>query len=136
MLTRRDHSAYEVYEKLRAKRFQEDQITEVIRLLVDEKLISDERFAEAYTQMRVEKGFGPNKIRIELRNRGVDRDLIDTEIDKYTDSWSAHAARAREKKFGAGVPQEWAEKVRQARFLQARGFLPQHIHEILNLNDA
>jgi len=136
MLTRRDHSAYEVYEKLFAKGHHEEEITEVIKLLVTESLISDKRFATAYTQMRVNKGFGPNKIRVELRNRGIDRDMIDLEIESFAQYWAQNAARAIEKKFGKSGPVEWGEKARQARFLQARGFLSQHIHDVLNLNET
>lgn len=131
MLTRRDHSAYEVFEKLTRKNFPEEDINKVIQLLTNENLVSDKRFSKAYTRMRVEKGFGPMKIRLELRERGVARELIDHEINKYATDWQTRVKHVREKRFGETLPEEWNEHARQSRFLQARGFLSEHIHSAL-----
>ena len=41
--------------------------------------------------------------------------------------WGALAREVRARKFGAQAPATWAEKGRQARFLQYRGFSSDHI---------
>ena len=45
------------------------------------------RFAEAFVHSRIQRGSGPQKIRAELRERGISDDLIDNSLDAYADSW-------------------------------------------------
>ena len=40
--------------------------------------------------------------------------------------------QVREKKFGADLPGEYAERAKQMRFLQYRGFVPENIRELLS----
>jgi regulatory protein len=41
--------------------------------------------------------------------------------------WRARAFEVRIRKFGPEAPEDWAERARQARFLQYRGFSSDHI---------
>lgn len=43
------------------------------------------------------------------------------------EDWPERARDTRRRKFGAELPTEWAEKVRQSKFLQYRGFSSDHI---------
>ena len=45
--------------------------------------------------------------------------------------WSAIAREVRRRRFGPKAPADWAEKGRQARFLQYRGFSNDHIRSAL-----
>ena len=71
LLARREHSARELSHKLKSRDYDEVSIQAVIESLIDEGLQSDDRFAEQFTRSRVEKGYGPIRIRQELRERGI-----------------------------------------------------------------
>lgn len=86
-----------------------------------EKLLNDERFLQEFIGSRARRGQGPAKIRAALRGRGLDGALIDEFLARYPD-WAAEARRVKQKKFGAKAPTQYADKARQARFLQSRGF--------------
>ena len=92
---------------------------------------SDGRFAESFVHHRVNKGQGPIKIEQELRQRGVEQDVIN--ILLYTDAidWLALAEEARVKKFGEAIPGDYQKKAKQSRFLYSRGFGSEIINQIL-----
>ena len=71
MLARREHSAFAVRRKLQQKGIAESDIVEAIERLQKEGLLSDQRYAESYINMRRGKGYGPLRIALELRERGV-----------------------------------------------------------------
>lgn len=90
--------------------------------LIAEGLLSDERFAEAFVASRTEKGSGPLRIQAELRERGLNDELIARYVDFSDRDWHERAARVRRKRFGPAPPGDIKERARQARFLQYRGF--------------
>jgi len=94
----------------------------VLDALERERLLSDERFAERYVESRIGRGFGPLRIRDELRRRGVDAALRDEACPERGRRWVEHARRVRRKRFGEALPAGFSERARQARFLTARGF--------------
>jgi len=136
LLARREHSARELAAKLAARGHGEGEIAEVIGELAREGLQSDARFAEAYVFQRVGRGYGPLKIREELRERGIDAELIDACLREAETDWQALLAEVRRKRFGPKVPDDFAEQARQARFLQSRGFPLSDIRRLLRDVDA
>jgi regulatory protein len=122
LLARREHSVLELGRKLATRGAERELIDTLLDQLQHERLLSDARFAEAYVRMRTERGFGPLRIRAELRERGVDEGLITAELDGGSSHWSTQAEAARRKRFGARLPRDWSERARQARFLEYRGF--------------
>ena len=122
MLARREHSALELRRKLLTRGYADDDIDAVLEGLQRDRLQSDERFAEAYAHSRVEAGMGPVRIRHELRERGVDEALIESALAPFADRWDALLAAQRERKYGAALPADYAARMKQARFLQNRGF--------------
>ncbi len=124
LLSRRDHSRHELSIKLKSRGFAADEIAHALDQLEGEKLLDDLRFAESYVVYRANKGFGPIRIEHELRERGVDDNQCCEVIRETGETWTEHLHRARKKKFGANIPQDYAQKMKQARFLQNRGFSP------------
>jgi regulatory protein len=61
-----------------------------------------------------------------LRRHGLPEGLIDAALASGPD-WQALARRVRTAKFGRQPPASWADRARQARFLQYRGFSSDHI---------
>jgi regulatory protein len=50
--------------------------------------------------------------------------------------WAQRARDTRRRKFGEAPPADWAERGRQARFLQYRGFSTDHIRSALGGSEA
>jgi len=130
LLARREHSARELQGKLRAREFGADAVAGVITQLQREGLQSDRRFTESYIHSRVEKGYGPVRIKQELREKGLDNNLIEVILEGAETDWLALAARIRARKFGATRPANFREQARQARFLQYRGFTSDQIRSV------
>jgi regulatory protein len=99
----------------------------VLDALSRRRLQSDERFAEQYLYSRQRRGYGPLRIRAELRERGVDEGLIEAYLDERDEGWLACLRQAHDKKYGDTLPQNFKEQARRARFLQYRGFTAEQI---------
>ena len=121
--------------KLAARGFSKDSISGVVSALRAEGLQSDERFAESYVHYRLEKGYGPVRIRQELRERGVPDGVIEPCLEEYGSDWQNFIAGVREKKFGKKLPADYKEQARQSRFLQYRGFTGEQISRLFRHSD-
>jgi regulatory protein len=135
LLARREHSAKELISKLRVRGYDEISVLSVVEALAKEGLQSDRRFAEAYIFSRIEKGYGPVCIRQELRERGIQDDLINLHLDLRGPEWRQRAAQVREKRFGREFPANFRDKAKQMRFLQQRGFSAEQIGKIFKTDD-
>ena len=127
LLSRREHSYKELFDKLRLRNFETDDISIALDKLQSENLLNDERFTESYVHYRVQKGFGPLRIKNELSEKGVDSELVHNQMEVYNSIWSELMQKQRIKKFGAEIPEDYKEKMKQARFLQNRGFSPESV---------
>ena len=126
-LARREHGEQEITQKLIARGFDTDIVEAAISTLISDGLLSDSRFAEAFVYSRFKKGSGPQKIHAELRQRGIDDDLISVCMETIGDQWRQRVREVREKKFGLESPRDFKERSRQMRFLQQRGFTSEQI---------
>ncbi len=133
-LARREHSAHELRRKLLDKGHAPDEVAQVLNDLIRAKLLSDERFTQAYINSRVLKGYGPRYIAAALRERGVSGELIQQFVDGNDPVWRQRAAAARRKRFGA-LPEEYREKACQMRFLETRGFSAEQIRAALKQDE-
>ena len=124
LLARREHSVFELERKLRAREFADDAIATVIEGLRSDRLLSDERFVEAYVHQRGNAGVGPIKIGYELQQKGVDDGLIEAYLDPRDEAWDESMRHQRARRFGEVIPDDYAARMKQARFLQNRGFSP------------
>lgn len=136
LLANREHSTRQLQDKLLARGYETEEIGPVLEALTREGLLSDARFVEAFVHSRRERGSGPLKIRAELRQRGIeDEVLIAAWLEERDTDWLARAEAVREKKFGPALPTDYREKARQMRFLQYRGFTPEQIRRVLRDED-
>jgi regulatory protein len=126
-LARREHSEHELRQKLAARAGEEDDVEAVLQQLREERLQSDERFTESYVHHRFSAGFGPLKIRYELRQKGIADSLADPFLEPLDGEWDDSMRRQRERKFGNAIPEDYAARMKQARFLQNRGFSPESV---------
>ena len=124
LLARREHLREELKIKL-IKRFGahvQAEVEEILENLETENLLSDERFVESYLRQRGNKGYGPDRIRQELRQKGAPSELISIAFEATEQDWVALAREVRCKKFGPQGPGDFKEKSKQIRFLMYRGF--------------
>jgi regulatory protein len=126
LLARRDFAHRELHAKLTSRGFDADSVTAVLAELTGERLLDDERYAQNYVSFHARRGQGPLRIAADLRKHGLSGESIGAALASGPD-WHALALRARVTRFGPKAPASWAEKARQARFLQYRGFSSDHI---------
>ena len=122
LLTRREHSVLEIKRKLQQRSFEDVEIDQVIEKLCSNNLLSNERFAETYINMRRQRGYGPLRIAQELKERGVDSDLSAGYLDALADEWQGIMIQQYRKKYGNELVDEFKEKAKRMRFLQHRGY--------------
>ncbi|HLQ24325.1 MAG TPA: regulatory protein RecX [Acidiferrobacterales bacterium] len=135
LLARREHSCRELSAKLLSKGYEPALISEVVVALQAQRLLSDERFTEALIRARRARGFGPVRIQRELQEKGIGDELIEDKLDFSGRAWLEQLDRVRRKKFGNALPRSLAERAKQTRFLQYRGFSLEQIQRILHPRD-
>ena len=133
LLARREHSQVELRKKLCKAKFEIDEIDVVIQKLAQIDLQSDLRFAENYLHYRSQRGFGSQKIKFELNERGVDKQTINAVFEQEDIDWFFLAVLARNKRFGQKAPDDLKDRAKQQRFLQYRGFTHEQINESFNI---
>jgi len=134
-LARREHSREELEQKLAKAGFDAGIAAEAVDRLAAADLQSDERFAEAFVHARVRRGKGPVRIRSELNERGVAGSIAGEALAAADTDWRALAIDARRRKFGDATPKDFADKARQMRFLQYRGFETEQIQAAVSGDD-
>ena len=92
--------------------------------------MSDQRFTEQFIFSKKNK-YGVEKIRYELKMRGVDETIINGELVKIKSENYSLAKKIWAKKFDA-TPHSQEERNKQIRFLQGRGINIEIIHKILS----
>ena len=131
LLARREHSVRELKRKLAGRFPDEAQVDEVLLCLAEENLQSDTRFAESFLRQRAGRGYGPSRIRQEMRERGIPDNDIQMAMTTEAQDWSANARRVLERKFGLEPARDIKEKARRSRFMQYRGFSHEHFGDLI-----
>jgi len=130
LLARRDFASSELANRLEQDGYPAEAVAAVIADLTAARILDDARFAAHYVAYHAERGQGPRRIAMDLGNRGVAQPLIDAALAGGPD-WAALAREARIRRFGLALPKSWAEKAKQGRFLQYRGFSSDHVRSAL-----
>lgn len=136
ILARREHSHRELQQKL-TLRYPDSMtlIEQVIEDLKHELLQSDERYTEAYVVMRKRKGYGPQRLQQELKEKGVEQSLVLDELCKPEHDWFEQAKDVLRKKFKEPA-RDMKERAKQIRFLQYRGFAHDQIQEAMKFETS
>lgn len=135
LLARRDHSRQELQRKLAVRFDDAAQLAKVLDQLQDDGLQDDERFAQMYVRYRADRGYGQARIRMELRQKGVDDALAGYALDAAGIDWQALLVELHHKKFAGQVPQDTTDKARQMRFFQQRGFSHEGVYRLWSARD-
>ncbi len=132
LLARREHSLGELRQKLR-RQFDDEAVLETqLQQLAQEKLQSDDRYAASFARLRAVRGYGPARVRQELREKSISDTAMTLALETAVPDWSVLAEKVFRKKFGAPGRVELKEKARRARFMQYRGFSADHYQHLLD----
>ncbi len=135
LLGMREHSIKEMTDKLNAKSEMPDIVLAVVDELLENKFLSDERFAESYVRSRQNRGFGPIKIRAELHTKGISNRLSAENLDANSPHWFDVAREQYQKKYALKPLDNYKEWAKRARFMQSRGFNMEHIQAVMPSSD-
>jgi regulatory protein len=119
-LGRRDHSEYELREKLTRKTSNQQWIDTVIKECFAYNYLNDDRFSESFIRASQNKGYGINRIRRDLQHKGISADklsaaLVDDPFD-YIPSATTLLAKKYHKHLG-----NQSVKQKAMAFLQSKG---------------
>lgn len=121
LLARREHSARELKRKLAARGIGDDEAAAAVEHAMAENWQSDARYAGMLVRTRIAGGYGPVRIEAELEVAGVPSEQIRAALEEAAVDWGELAAEVHAKKFGR-APRTSAERAKQYRYLQGRGF--------------
>jgi regulatory protein len=114
LLARREHSKRELKTKLRQGGYEGEETTEAIDRLGEQQYQDDDRFGEVLLRSRIAQGYGPMRLRMELKTHG----LSDARIRELLNDAEVQLRR----RYGSVGVADPAERAKRAQFLLRRGF--------------
>ncbi|EIX9600761.1 TPA: recombination regulator RecX [Klebsiella pneumoniae] len=140
ILAMRDHSEQELRRKLVAPVMSKngpealdvtpDELEQVVAWCIENRYLDDNRFVGQFIASRSRKGYGPARIRQELSQKGIARQVVDQAMRECDIDWVSLAREQAQRKYGEPLPSAFNEKVKVQRFLLYRGYLMEDIQEI------
>ena len=134
ILAMRDHSEQELRRKLVAPVMSKngpealdvtpDELEQVVAWCIEN------RYLGQFIASRSRKGYGPARIRQELSQKGIARQVVDQAMRECDIDWVSLAREQAQRKYGEPLPSAFTEKVKVQRFLLYRGYLMEDIQEI------
>ena len=122
LLARREHSRKELKTKLRQGGYEGEETGAAIDRLGEQHYQDDDRFAEVLLRSRVAQGYGPMRLRVELKSHGLGDARIRELMEAADVDWAASAAAQLRRRYGGAGSADPVERTRRAQFLLRRGF--------------
>ena len=136
LLKVRLRSEEELLARLRDKKFSSVAIGQVVSLLKKSGYLDDFNFAVRWVAQRIEKPLGFLKLRYELRQKGVNKKIIDSVIFEAGKNYSEYDVISDlvRNKFRRIMPGkiDYKERRRIEGFLLRRGFSPDVVADVIN----
>jgi len=140
ILAMRDHSEIELRRKLAAPVVSKkgiepseatpEDVDRVVAWCCENHYLDDGRFVQQFIASRSRKGYGPARIRQELNQKGIPREMGERAMRECEIDWAGLAKDQAIRKYGEPLPTEFAQKVKIQRFLLYRGYLMEDIQDI------
>ncbi|MDH4567747.1 recombination regulator RecX [Pseudomonas sp. BN414] len=130
LLAQREHGRVELTRKLRQRGAPPELIDCALDRLTEEGLLSESRYLESFIASRARGGYGPQRIREELAQRGLPRSDIDQALREADVDWGEQLREVWRRKFNR-QPQDARERAQQGRFLAYRGYSMEMISRLL-----
>ncbi|MFY1052407.1 recombination regulator RecX [Ectopseudomonas khazarica] len=135
LLARREHGRVELTRKLRKRGAPQELIEAALQRLSEEGLLSEARYLESFVAYRARAGYGPQRIREELGQRGLERGDIDQALRESAIDWFESLRETWQRKFAGQLPMDARERAKQGRFLAYRGYSLDMIGRLLRGSD-
>ena len=132
---RREHGRVELTRKLRKRGAPQELIEAALQRLSEEGLLSEARYLESFVAYRARAGYGPQRIREELGQRGLERGDIDQALRESAIDWFESLRETWQRKFAGQLPMDARERAKQGRFLAYRGYSLDMIGRLLRGSD-
>ncbi len=84
-LSLRARSTKEIFDYLKKKEYEEEDINAAIKRLIELKFLNDDNFARGFTENRQRKGKSKKAIEFELKLKGVTKDIAE-DVLEYSQS--------------------------------------------------
>ncbi|ENQ4672581.1 recombination regulator RecX [Vibrio metoecus] len=136
LLSRRDHSEYELHQKLTLKGHVHEVVDEVVKYCLELGYLSDVRYTASQARQMVHKGYGEQRLRQKLKEKRVAEAVIEQVLAEQTIDWFELAKEVAHKKFKAGISFERSQYAKQVRYLQYRGFNFDQIRYALQASES
>lgn len=131
LLARREHGRVELARKLRQRGASDEHIEAALDRLSEEGLLSEARYLESFISYRARSGFGPQRIRDDLSQRGLARADIDQALRDSGIDWREGLRETWQRKFAGELPADARERAKQMRFLVYRGYPMDMVGQLL-----
>ena len=134
LLKFRLRSENELASRLRQKKFPEEIIRDTISFLKDKRFIDDRVFAKGWVASRLKRPFGLRRIRQELVQKGLGKEIIEETFTQAKEGYSEDsiARQLAEQRFSRLKNIEPLKaKARVYAYLIRRGFSPDVVSDIV-----
>lgn len=121
-LSLRQRSVKEIYDYLTKKKYEEGEIHEAVKRLLELKFLNDDDFARTFTASKQRKGKSKRAIEFELKLKGISKDKTE-DVLEFADSDFKTALQyitKRLKQFERFEPEDRQKKIISR--LRSRGF--------------
>ena len=133
LLAGREYSRLELERKLAAREPDPGEIKRALDELQAKGFLDEQRVVDSLVHRRGAR-LGAGRIRQELQAKGIDAERVAVAVASLNASEFERAREVWRKKFGV-LPEDAAQRGRQARFLAARGFSGEVVRRVLNTPD-
>jgi regulatory protein len=133
LLAGREYSRLELERKLAAKEPDPGEIKQALDELQAKGFLDEQRVVDSIVHRRAGR-VGAGRIRQELQAKGIDAERVAVAVASLNASEFERAREVWRKKFGV-LPEDAAQRAKQARFLAARGFSGEVVRRVLNTPD-
>lgn len=130
LLGRREYSIAELARRLEQKWPEADKIGSLVDALVEENLVSDQRFAESFVRSRLQRSQGPLKIKAALRAKGVADGDIAAALAADAGQWADLAAAWLRRSHPGEL--DFDDRKKFYRRLVSRGFTHEQAMDAIN----
>ncbi|MCZ8252901.1 MAG: recombination regulator RecX [Hylemonella sp.] len=129
LLGQREHSRRELERKLARYEQEPGTLAQALDELQAKGYLDEQRAAESLVHRRAGQ-LGAARLRQEMQDKGLARELIDRTLAELKESELARAREVWQRRFGA-PPAGAQERARHTRFLLARGFSGEVVRRVL-----
>jgi len=136
LLARREHSQQELVRKLMQKGFDVKAVRTVLSELELRGWQSDQRFSESFVRQRIMQRKGPLRIRADLQQRGVEKELSASALTQEATDWRALAVETLARKFNCPAGRDPKGLAKRQRFLANRGFTMEQINYAISVTES